>query len=175
VAISRRNLAGLGFVPLLLAAAPALGASGQRVSPRRRTAIITECLQTSARYSHCISEGDFTGLAATFAPDGMLEVQGNRMDGREQIHAFFTNSSGLNGVTEHGRLLITNDVIAVEDSNNASGKAFFTIFRISTAAGITVPQLAPAALATSQDRYVRIGDNWLLAQRKINLLAAAAR
>jgi hypothetical protein len=173
--ISRREAVRWSLLPLVLAAAPARANDGERRVVAGTTGIVQNCQRQSARYAHIIAEAAFDELAGVFAPDGVLEVQGNRLVGRAAIIDFFKASSGLDGRAEHARLMITNEVIDVESDATANGKAFFTIYRFSTKDGPVVPSLAPAAFATSQDRYVRIGQAWMIALRRIELVAAAAQ
>lgn len=136
--------------------------------------IRSACSDLSIRYTHCIADRTFADLDKVFSPDGVLEVQGNRLTGHDAIIQFLAMSIGTGDAGVRVRLMITNELIDVRDERNATGRAFFTIHRFDVTNGPKVPSLAPAAFATSDDAYVLTPAGWRMSYRKINLLAAAA-
>jgi hypothetical protein len=140
-------------------------------SPEQSLVIKSACHDVSVRYTHFIADKTFTRMSEVFAPDGVLEVQGNRNVGAEAIAAFFNKSLSDPGLRV--RLMITNELIDVSNSRQAKGKAFFTIYRMDVSKGLSVPSLAPAAMAISEDEYALTSHGWRLTLRRINLLAAA--
>jgi SnoaL-like domain len=174
--ITRRNVASwLALGPIAnLAASPARAKGAAKARTVEETCRIkSACSDLSIRYTHCIADRTFAGFDQVFSPDGMLEVQGNRLVGPEAIGQFLATSIGTGESGVRVRLVITNELIEVRDGRNATGRAFFAIYRFDVSNGPKVPSLAPAAFATSDDAYVLTPAGWRMALRKIALLAVA--
>jgi hypothetical protein len=157
-----------------LAASPAKARGAAKARTVEETCCIkSACSDLSIRYTHCIADRTFAGFDQVFSADGVLEVQGNRLVGPEAIGQFMAKSIGTADSGVRVRLVITNELIEVQDRRNAKGHAFFAIHRFDVSNGPKVPSLAPAAFATSDDAYVLTPAGWRMALRKITLLAAA--
>jgi hypothetical protein len=176
MAITRRNVAcWLALSPFAsLVALPARANGAAKARTLAETCRIkSACSDLSIRYTHCIADRRFAGFDQVFSPNGVLEVQGNRLVGPQAIGQFMANSIGSGDSGVRVRLVITNELIEVQDGRNATGRAFFAIHRFDVSNGPRVPSLAPAAFATSDDAYVLTPAGWRMASRKITLLAAA--
>lgn len=174
--ITRRNAASLlalGPVATLVASSARAKGLAKARTMEETCCIKSACSDLSIRYTHCIADRTFAGFDQVFAPDGVLEVQGNRLVGPEVIGQFMAKSIGTGDSGVRVRLVITNELIEVRNGRSATGRAFFAIHRFDISNGLKVPSLAPAAFATSDDAYVLTPAGWRMASRKITLLAAA--
>jgi uncharacterized protein (TIGR02246 family) len=106
-----------------------------------------EILQLMYRYNHAIDSGDAPGWAATFTADGVFDVAGRLMSGRDELIAFASSVHGY-------RHTVVNPVIDVA-GDAATVRAYFVVFTGTALAGI----------GTYQDEVVRTPDGWRFAKR----------
>lgn len=176
MSITRRKVASwlaVGPVASLVASPAWAKSAGKALGFEEACRIKSACSDVSIRYTHCIADRTFAGFDQVFSPDGILELQGNRLVGPGAIAQFMAKSIGTGDSGIRVRLVITNELIEVGDGRNATGRAFFAIHRFDVSNGPKVASLVPAAFATSDDVYTLTPAGWRIALRKITLLAAA--
>jgi ketosteroid isomerase-like protein len=106
-----------------------------------------EILQLLYRYNHAIDSGDAEGWAALFTDDGVFEVAGQVMSGREAMVGF---ASGVNGL----RHVVANPVVEVV-GDTATVQAYLFAF-----GGTTM-----VISGSYEDQLVRKPDGWRFAKR----------
>jgi uncharacterized protein (TIGR02246 family) len=106
-----------------------------------------EILQLLYRYNHAIDSGDAEGWAALFTDDGVFEVAGQVMSGREELVGFASSVHGL-------RHVVANPVIDVV-GDTATVRAYLFVF------GGTTMSIS----GSYEDQLVRQPDGWRFAKR----------
>ena len=118
---------------------------------------------TIASYTYHADRGRFDDVAALFAPDGVLEVDGiggARAEGREAIRAFFGGVGGDVRVTAPpGRMQhhVATVWIDVASPTAAQAACYFTVM---TGAGVD-------HWGRYRDTFTPEGDRWLFAHRLV--------
>ncbi len=116
-----------------------------------------------ARYAHAADRGRFDDVAALFSPSGVLELPDGRvLSGRSAIRDFLVGTAGRFAAGGARRVLrhhVSSHVVDLDGPDGASGRAYFLVV---TAAG-------PDHWGCYSDRYVRDGDAWLFARRKVRV------
>jgi uncharacterized protein (TIGR02246 family) len=116
-----------------------------------------------ARYAQGADRGRFDEVAALFAPDGVLELpDGTKAIGRDVIRSFLGatgESLGKMAAVPWIRHHVTTHRIVVEDRDRASGHAYFFV----------MTERGPDHWGRYTDRYVRDGEVWLFAGRRVRL------
>ena len=137
-------------------------------------AIQQACETVSIRYARYLDGKDYENLPSVFAPDGVWEVLGNRMEGHAAIRDYWQRRTA-DWTPTHGRLhQISNQVIEVVDRDHARGTSTVVVyfFDVSPAENAA---LVPSLIARNVDAFVRNADGWKLAHRRIENVAVLAR
>ncbi len=130
-----------------------------------RLAAIEEIKQLKARYAeYCDNQYDPDGIASLFVEDGVWDGGPGfgRYEGREKIHAFFSEISNSIVLAAH---LSMNPIIEV-DGERATGR-----WRLLCPFTLDEGE-SPAArwiLAQYDEVYERHGDRWLYRSLKVNV------
>jgi ketosteroid isomerase-like protein len=115
------------------------------------------------RYAHGVDRGRFDEVAALFADDGVLDLpEGRRLTGPDAIREFLggTRDTMRAGATSPSiRHHVTSHRIDVEGPDGAVGFAYFLV----------VTERGPDHWGRYADRYVRAGDRWRFAARRVRL------
>ncbi|MBO9499887.1 MAG: nuclear transport factor 2 family protein [Novosphingobium sp.] len=128
------------------------------------------CETASFKYALALDAKDPDALAQAFAPDGVWEVLGNTMVGRDAIRKYWQTRTA-DWAPDHGRLhSITNQAIDVIDRDHARGVSKVAIYFFSTTDGNN-KALAPTLIAQNNDEYVRTAEGWKLSHRSIVRIA----
>lgn len=121
-----------------------------------------------AAYAHGADRGRFDEVASLFADDGVLELpDGRRFVGPSAIRDFLANAGrSLASVAAPGSLRhhVSSHRIVVESPDAAVGYAYFLV----------VGAAGPDHWGRYADRYVRDGDRWLFAARRVRVDGRAA-
>ena len=116
-----------------------------------------------AVYTHCGDGGQFDAFGTLFAPDGVLELDGGRVfAGRDAIRAFVSGTGeSVRGSGERAfiRHHVSSVQITLDDPDHAHGASYFFV----------VTQRGPDHWGRYRDRYVRDGERWLFAHRRVRL------
>jgi uncharacterized protein (TIGR02246 family) len=115
-----------------------------------------------ALYNNSGDRGRIDDLASVFAPDGVLELPKQRLEGREAIQAELSSiASGtrpdvnLMGARHH----ITTSRIELTDAAAAKGWIYFFVSR----RGQIIEE------GTYIDAYVRLDEGWRIAHRRLKM------
>jgi hypothetical protein len=126
---------------------------------------LEEFRRTLAEYRLAGDRGRIAELVAVFADDGVLEVSGTRHEGHDAIRDF------LSGVGRAGsgprpafiQHHLTTSSITFENWSHARGDNYFLV---------TSP-LGVDHCGRYKDTYRRVGDRWLIAERKATVTWAS--
>ena len=117
--------------------------------------------RVTGEYVCAVDERDPEALAATFTPDGVIEVVGMRShSGREEVAKVALRDRGT-------ALHMTTDPIIDVDGNRATQVCRLLIARASN--DVETPVTFYEA-GVYHDELVREGEGWLFARRTVNLL-----
>jgi hypothetical protein len=120
--------------------------------------------RVTAEYMCAVDERDPDALAATFTPDGAIEVVGVRAHtGREEVAKVALRDRG-------SALHLTTDPIIDVDGDRATQVCRLLIAR---AGGDEKTPVTVYEAGTYLDELVRTADGWLFARRTVNLLRDA--
>lgn len=122
---------------------------------------------TIARYAHCVDGGRFDELVELFAPDGILEVEGEPAHrGRDAIRAFVTGTgrdlaagTGAPNIRHH----VSNVLIELDGPDRARARCYFLV----TDRGVD-------HWGRYRDDLVRTDDGWRFAHRRVRTDGAGA-
>ncbi len=120
---------------------------------------------TMAVYCNCVDSGDVEGVVSTFAEGGHLELSsGTKAAGRPAIRAFYLpvigpdrpdrNADGSIPLLRHN---LTTSRVEFLDPHTAQGSTYF----------ISLTRHGPDHAGRYLDRFVRQGERWLIADRRI--------
>ncbi len=118
--------------------------------------------RTLAAYCQLCDDGEFRRLAERFAPDGVFVFAGEQVAGRDALERWFERAQPLR---RRGKHLTTNAAIDVE-GDRASVVSDFVFLRL--VAGVVRPELA----GRYRDAFVRIGDQWLIERRDVEMMGS---
>lgn len=128
------------------------------------------CETVSIQYARALDGKDPEGVAQAFAPDGVWEVLGNKMEGREAIIGYWRGRLA-DWTPDHGRVhQISNQVIEVIDRHHARGTSTAVIYFFSITEGNN-RELIPQLIAQNNDEFVRTAEGWKLKHRRIERIA----
>jgi uncharacterized protein (TIGR02246 family) len=116
---------------------------------------------TIARYAHAVDSGRFDELVELFAPDGVLEVEGEPAHrGRDAIRAFVTVTgrdlaagTGAPRIRHH----VGDVLIEVEGPDRAHARCYF----------LAVTDHGVDHWGRYRDDLVRVGEGWRFAHRRV--------
>lgn len=155
---------------LAVPAAAAAQAAEAPLSDVETAAIQQLCETASVRYAMALDGKDPEALAQAFSEDGVWEVLGNRMEGRDAIRAYWTKRLA-DWTPDHGRVhQIVNQTIDVIDRDHARGTSTVIVYFFSTTADAN-KTLSPLLIARNHDEYVRTAEGWKLKRRSIERIA----
>ena len=125
------------------------------------------CEQLSYTYARSVDFRDYDTFAELFAEDGVLDTS-SELVGRAAIRA----SVNQRPDELRSRHVLTNVYTEVLDRDNARGLSYLTLYRHLGSESLQrgpVAFDAPAAVGHYEDRFVRTGDGWRYARRKLHL------
>lgn len=119
-----------------------------------------ECIRdTVARYNHAGDGGRYDDMIGCFTDAGVLAViGGDEHCGYAELQAFFggVGASAQPGFT-HLRHCVTNLLIEVESREAATARSYFQV----------ITDIGLDHWGRYRDRFVPVGDRWLLAHRSV--------
>jgi hypothetical protein len=119
-----------------------------------------------ARYTHPGDNFPLDDLAASFCEDGILEWDGEQLQGRDTIHRFRVEARERSGGVEPGRILrhnVTNIWFKAVTPQEASVLSCYTVYS----------EIGLDHFGRYIDRFVPVGDDWLIAHRIVTMDWAA--
>ena len=123
------------------------------------------CERLTYRYCRYADGGQASRLGELFTPDGVFSIPGMTLRGRAEISARFAGRESLVDLrTVH---LCTNIDIEVTGPSSARGWVNLCLFRRWQRAGDAgpLPVTVPSLVASYEDLYERVGEQWLIARR----------
>ena len=126
-----------------------------------------EIRDTIDRYAHCVDGGRFDELVDLFAPDGVLEVEGEPPHrGRDAIRGFVIGT-GRDLAAETGapriRHHVGNVLIELDGPEQARARCYF----------LAVTDRGVDHWGRYRDELVRLGDRWRFTHRRVRTDGAA--
>jgi ketosteroid isomerase-like protein len=123
------------------------------------------CTRLALDYARRVDFRDYRAFADLFAEDGVLELAGNRMDGRETIYKGIAQRPE----NRHSAHVCTNITVDVVDSNNAKGTTYLTLFRKDDDGKAPYTTSGPDVIGFYRDDYVKTADGWRIAYRTLDV------
>lgn len=116
-------------------------------------------------YYHLVDSGQASQVAGLFAPGGSLTFgpgspKPGTIEGRAIADAMRAREAQTSAFTRHA---VTNIVLTGIDTDSVSARHMLILFRSDDASRSTLPTF----VADVEDRWVRSGDAWTLAERTI--------
>jgi len=140
----------------------------------QRLLIHEACRELVLRSVECTDAHDAAGLAALFAPDGVLRrPTGQPLVGRAAIEAAYAQRP-RERITRH---LVTNTLVEVESATSAAARSRVLLWAGSTedADGPQGrPLRGPQLVGEFDDRFVLTGEGWRFASRDASFVLHAA-
>jgi ketosteroid isomerase-like protein len=140
----------------------------------QRLLIQDACRELVLRSVECTDAHDATGLAALFAPDGVLRRPGGQpLVGPAAIQAAYAQRP-RERITRH---LVTNTLVEVESATTASARSRVLLWAGSTedADGPQGrPLRGPQLVGEFADRFGLTGEGWRFASRDASFVLHAA-
>lgn len=132
----------------------------QLVAERACEALITA-------YTHYVDDfGERAKVHELFTADGVWESDEARLEGREQLTAFFGKDDG----PRQSRHVSSNVAVQVTGPDSAEGLSYFALYR-HLGEKPRVPDLdaQPVILGQYTDRFERTPDGWRIAHRRADV------
>lgn len=124
---------------------------------------------TIARYNNAGDRGAIDEMIGCFTADATLVVLSEELQGREAIRAYFQNIMDTGFLTGSDRRPARHHVassrIEFDGADSAQGWSYFSLLRGG--------EIIQSGLYI--DRFVRAGDDWLLAYRRVKVEHDALR
>jgi uncharacterized protein (TIGR02246 family) len=128
---------------------------------------------TMQRYLQGLDHLDRDQYAGAFAPDGVLDIDGNVRSGRDAMRAVIDQEiafrQAMKDRGEVPRVLFhmeTNVHVSFAAGDRATRNAYWVTY---LRAGKDPEGLSALGVGTSVDELRRVGDQWLIAHRRISL------
>jgi hypothetical protein len=114
-----------------------------------------------ARYAHSADTGRFEDLAALFADDGVLEIEGRgAFRGRAEIVDFLRQVKRAPAASPpYIRHFVSSTRIEITSTTEASAKSYF----------LAITERGPDHWGVYRDRFALIGGRWLILQRRVKV------
>ncbi len=129
-------------------------------------AIIRDIERLAIEYAYAIDAADFEKVAELFAEDGVWELLGRRLEGRDAMVEFVQGWAQRNRQGISSRMAVDNHLIDIVDNNHATGRAYLTLYSFKSAPALN-DSLAPVFFTIAEDEYVRTPEGWRFQTRRI--------
>ncbi|MCY1354031.1 SnoaL-like domain protein [compost metagenome] len=127
-----------------------------------RLVIEQACRRLITAYCLAADHNDCDGFLAAFSQNARwVRPTGGAIEGHAALRAFFL-SRPPNATVRH---VATNELIEVNDADNARGISYATVYRHSGDGGIPGPAEALQSLIEYRDEYCRTPDGWRIRSR----------
>ena len=131
-----------------------------------RLNIEQSCARCSISYGVAVDGKDYDSFADQFSEDAILELGPTKVQGRSEIRDFITKRPD-DAVSKH---VFTNILIDVESDNSASGVTYLVLYKGQSPNGNPITSIPnPALVGHYEDHFVRTGDGWKIASRKLQM------
>ncbi|MEP7311135.1 MAG: nuclear transport factor 2 family protein [Pseudomonadota bacterium] len=117
----------------------------------------------NARYAHALDHNDLDGFLSVFAADAIYVLGPRVSTGHAELTQFFTGRQAAGRrVTRH---FCSSFTATFQDADQATATSVWMSFVGN--GDPPFPHAAPFMIADMNDRFVRHGDRWLIAERRI--------
>ncbi|OYW87441.1 MAG: hypothetical protein B7Z20_05125 [Sphingobium sp. 32-64-5] len=170
ISISRRDLAlGASGLSLLGIAAPGQASAKPGGEGGKRVRIPADdrldIIELMARYAWAYDTSNADALAATFTPDGVLEVTGKPMvTDRSGFPAFLAVAAGLRKGREGWQHLTDHHVFADYDGRHCTVYSYYLVPESDATGG----DVTLRAMGYYVSHCVRTEEGWLFARREVH-------
>jgi ketosteroid isomerase-like protein len=116
-------------------------------------------------YTRFVDFGEAARIAELFTEDGVWDGPGVRMQGRAEVHEFFSRRETVSRRTS--RHVITNVAIDLVGPDEATALSYLVNFRHDSRGDVVLPVPAdhPKYVGEYRDRFVRTAAGWRFAER----------
>ncbi|MGE3328473.1 MAG: nuclear transport factor 2 family protein [Acidimicrobiia bacterium] len=122
--------------------------------------IAREAIRHTLASYHIAGDGnDADGYAAVFTEDGVVRAGGMEIAGREQLREWKAARTKVL-TAAFVRHNLTTCKIDLTGPDSATGRAYFFV----------VTDVGPDHCGTYDDEYRKVGDEWLIASRNVDML-----
>ena len=128
------------------------------------------CERLITEYCRRVDFGEAAAIADLFTEDGTWEGVELRLDGREEIRAWFTRRGEL--TRRVSRHLCVNVAVDVTGPDTASSLAYMVNYRHDRSdgdGGLPVPGDVPKFVGELHDTFRRTDDGWRFSSRRVVL------
>lgn len=133
------------------------------------------CERLIMEYARRVDFGNASAIADLFTEDGLWTGTDLRLDGREEIRAWFTERERLSRrVSRH---LCVNVMVDVRSEDEADSVSFLVNYRHDRRDGATgpVPMEVPKYVGELHDTFRRTPDGWRFASRRVEVAFVRTR
>jgi len=116
-------------------------------------------------YTRFVDFGEAERIAELFAPDGVWDGPGVRMNGQDEVRRFFAERQTVTRRTS--RHVITNIAIELTGPDTATALSYLVNYRHDSRGAVELPVPAdhPKYVGEYHDRFVRTAGGWRFAER----------
>lgn len=125
------------------------------------------CEALITAYTHYVDDfGERAKVHELFTTDGIWESDEARLEGRDELRAFFSKNDG----PRKSRHVASNVAVRVTGEDSAEGLSYFTLYRHLGEKPRT-PDLddQPVILGHYTDRFERTPEGWRIAHRRADV------
>lgn len=125
-----------------------------------------ECARALTRFASFLDQRRYDELIALTTPDCIWSSQ-KTVFGHAEIRARL-DTRPADRKTLH---IVTNLIVEIEGSGAARSRSCILIYRFDKGMALPVPTTAPHAIASCEDRLVKLEGRWLIAERRMMVIA----
>ncbi len=133
-----------------------------------RVLIERACARLQVLYTHYVDFGAAQRVAELFAPDGVFELMGQVLHGREAIAQRFAPLPPDSPVRVM-RHVLTNQLITVLDERSAEGLVYLTFYAGDDGDALPRGFDGPRMLGCYRDRFTLTDEGWRIAHRSVEV------
>jgi SnoaL-like domain len=140
------------------------------MDPLERLLAERACERLIVEYARRVDFGEAAGIADLFTPDGVWEGVDLRLDGQDEIRAWFTQRQDLTRrVSRHLCVNIAVDVVAPGEAHSLCHLVNYRHDRRDNADTLPVPGEIPKFVGECRDAFRLTDDGWRFTARKVEL------
>lgn len=133
-----------------------------------RMLIEQACARLQVLYTHYVDFGESQRVAELFAPDGVFELSGQVLQGREAIAKRFAPAPP-GAPARVMRHVLTNQLVTALDADSAEGLVYLTFYSGDEGDGLPRGFDGPRMIGCYRDRFVRTDAGWRIGHRGVEV------